>query len=98
MLAIACSVCASTSPIADGLAGVEVLADLAAHVDRVAGDDGLAQVVVEVLLGVGVAGVERPDPGVPPTTMDAFAPPFRAAGSLLMPSSLGTASRSVETI
>ena len=46
---------------ADGLAGVEVLADLAAYVDGVAGDDRLAEVVVEVLLRVGLLGVERPD-------------------------------------
>jgi hypothetical protein len=51
---------------ADRLAGVEVLADLPAHVDGVAGDDGLAEVVVQLLLGIGVPGVERPDPGVTP--------------------------------
>ena len=48
----------------DRLARVQILADLAAQVDGVAGADGLAEVVVEVLLGVGVARVERPDPGV----------------------------------
>ena len=71
MLAIARSAWASTSPIPTRLAGVQILADLAAQVDGVAGDDGLAEIVVEVLLGVGVPRVERPDPGVlhaaPPT-------------------------------
>ena len=43
---------------------VEVLADLAAQVDGVAGDHGLAEVVVERLLRVGVPGVELPDPRV----------------------------------
>ena len=47
---------------ADRFPGVEILADLTAQVDHAAGDDGLAEVVVEVLLGVGVLGVERPDP------------------------------------
>ena len=49
---------------ADVLGRVEVLADLAAQIDGVAGDDGLAQVVVEVLLRVGVPRVERADPPV----------------------------------
>ena len=39
-------------------------ADLPTQVNRVAGDDGLAEVVVEALLGVGVLGVERPDASV----------------------------------
>ena len=49
---------------ADVFRCVEVLPDLPAQVDGVAGDDGLAQVVVQVLFGVGVAGVERADTGV----------------------------------
>ena len=39
----------------DALAGVQILRDLAAQVHGVTRDHGLAQVVVEVLLGVGVA-------------------------------------------
>ena len=39
----------------DRLRGVEVLADLAAQEHGVAGDHGLAEVVVEVLIGIGVA-------------------------------------------
>ena len=48
----------------DRLARVEILRHLAAQVDRVAGDDGLAEVVAELLLGVGVGGVERAHPHV----------------------------------
>ena len=51
---------------ADRLPGVEILADLSTQVDHSAGDDRLAQIVVEVLFRIGVLGVEGPDPlGVP---------------------------------
>jgi hypothetical protein len=43
---------------------VEILADLSAQVDHSAGDDRLTEVVVEVLFGVGVPGIEGPDPVV----------------------------------
>jgi hypothetical protein len=49
---------------AHGLAGVEVLADLATDIDGAVGDDGLAEIVVEALLGVCVARVERADAAV----------------------------------
>jgi hypothetical protein len=49
----------------DVLRGVEVLRALAAQEDRgAARDDRLREVVVELLLGVGVAGVELADAGV----------------------------------
>ena len=52
--------------VADGqaLPGVQVLGDLATQVDRVAGDHRLAEVVVQVLLGIGFLGIELADPGV----------------------------------
>ena len=50
--------------IADGniLRRIEILPDLSADEDNAApGDDGLAQVVVELLLGISVACVEFAD-------------------------------------
>ena len=49
------------SPIATLSRVSRSCADLPAQVDRVAGDDGLAEVVVELLLGVGVLRVEGAD-------------------------------------
>ena len=43
---------------------VEILPDLAAKIDRITGYDRLAEVIVEILLGVGVAGIEGPDAAV----------------------------------
>src|SRR3990167_6714657 len=49
----------------EALAGLEILRDLAAEEDdRPAGNHRLAEVVVELLLGIGVARVERSDPGM----------------------------------
>ena len=62
MLLIAFSVWSRDVADADRFPGVEILADLSAQVDHAAGDDRLAEVVVEVLFGVGVLGVEGPDP------------------------------------
>ena len=49
---------------ADRFPGVEILTDLPAQVDHSPCHDGLGEIVVEVLLGIGVAGVERPDADV----------------------------------
>jgi len=43
---------------------LEIGADLAAHIDGVAGAHGLAQVVVQRLVGIGVLGVEHADAGM----------------------------------
>ncbi len=48
----------------DGFVGLEVQADLTAQEHHVPGNDGLAEIVVEILLGIGVLRVERPDAGV----------------------------------
>ncbi|MCY1542648.1 hypothetical protein D9M68_784060 [compost metagenome] len=44
--------------------GIQILADLAAQEYRVAGDHGLAQVVVQPLFGIGFARIEFADAGV----------------------------------
>ena len=65
MLSIACSACPAGSPTATLSRDVQILRDLAAQVHGVTRDHALAQVVVEVLLGVGVAGVEGAQADVP---------------------------------
>ncbi|QPO17976.1 hypothetical protein HXW90_12970 [Pseudomonas sp. Y39-6] len=40
---------------------VEIAADLAAHIHGVAGAHGLAQVIVQALVGVGLFSVEHAD-------------------------------------
>ena len=64
MFAIARSVCAVNVADADRFPRVQVLPNLTAQVDRVAGHDRLAEIVVEILLGVRLTGVERPDAAV----------------------------------
>ena len=54
MLLIACSACAAGVADPNRLRGVQVLSDLAAQEHEVAGHDGLGEVVVEPLVGVGV--------------------------------------------
>ncbi len=58
---IACSVWAATSPTTDTLGGVEIPSGLAMQEHEVVRHHGLAEVVVEPLLGVGVLGVEFAD-------------------------------------
>ena len=64
MLAIAFSACASTSPMPTVSRVSRSWPICPRIVDDAPGYDGLAQVVVEVLLGVGVTGVERTNAAV----------------------------------
>ena len=59
MFAIACSAWAAGSPMPTFDRRFEILSDLAAHEHRAAArDHGLAQIVVELLFRVGIAGIE----------------------------------------
>ena len=41
--------------------GVQILSDLATQINRVAGDNRLTEVVVEILLGIGIPRIEFSD-------------------------------------
>ena len=64
MLPIARSVWAAYVADADRLPSIQVLPDLPAQIDRVAGYHRLAEIIVEVLLRIRLAGVEWPDAAV----------------------------------
>src|SRR6266568_8208221 len=49
----------------DRLPRMEILRYLSAEVDSASSHDGLAEVVGETLLRIGVSGVKRPDPAMP---------------------------------
>jgi hypothetical protein len=64
MFFMACSVCLDVAD-ADALGGIEVLADLTPQEDHgAAGHHGLAEVIVQLLFGIGFAGVELADAGM----------------------------------